>query len=233
MEPELNWPSNYFNYFTEIEERFRQARGSGLFLLSPLDWALIETWKNAGVPLEAALRGIDEAFEKWRGRKQRFQQVNGLAYCQQAVMQHAQMMANAGSSSTPPATAVSAPFPIEDLRAYLASNAAHLTGHPNAAFREVGASLTALAENVEQHYADLEELERRLTALEEKLLALARVSLSEEQLLEARRELDRQLKPYRGKMTADQLRLLEGQFLDRQVFERAGLRRLSLFYLGA
>ena len=42
---------NYFNYFTEIEERYQRRRGAGL-LLSTLDWALIETWKDAGIPLE-------------------------------------------------------------------------------------------------------------------------------------------------------------------------------------
>ena len=51
---------NYFNYFTEIEERFQQRRGS-ILLLSTLDWALIETWQEAGIPLDAALRGIDAA----------------------------------------------------------------------------------------------------------------------------------------------------------------------------
>ena len=64
-----SWLDTYFNYFTEIEEHFRRARGTGLFLLSPLDWALIEAWKNAGIPLEAVLRGIDAAFEKWRKRR--------------------------------------------------------------------------------------------------------------------------------------------------------------------
>ncbi len=54
---------NYFNYFTEIEQRFQQRRGS-LLMLSTLDWALIETWREAGVPLEAVLRGIDNAFDK-------------------------------------------------------------------------------------------------------------------------------------------------------------------------
>src|SRR5262249_34797606 len=67
---------NYFNYFTEIEEHFQRARGTGLFLLSPLDWALIESWNTAGVPLEAVLRGIDESFEKWRSRKVKTQKVN-------------------------------------------------------------------------------------------------------------------------------------------------------------
>jgi len=62
---------NYFNYFTEVEDHFRVARGTGLFMMSTLDWALVESWKNAGVPLEAVLRGIDAAFEKWRARRVR------------------------------------------------------------------------------------------------------------------------------------------------------------------
>jgi len=53
---------NYFNYFTEIEEHFQSRRGTGL-ILSTLDWALIETWKVAGIPLEAVLRGIDTTFD--------------------------------------------------------------------------------------------------------------------------------------------------------------------------
>ncbi len=81
---------NYFNYFTEIEERFQQRRGS-LLLLSTLDWALIETWREAGIPLEAALRGIDAAFDKYetRQKRARMQRINGLAWCAQAVMQAA------------------------------------------------------------------------------------------------------------------------------------------------
>ncbi len=90
-----NWTLNYFNYFTEIEDHFQRARGTALFLLSPLDWALIESWKNAGVPLEAVLRGIDSAFEKWRGRKSKTQKVNSLAFCAQAVLTEAQQMAGA------------------------------------------------------------------------------------------------------------------------------------------
>ena len=80
-------------------------------------------------------------------------------------------------------------------------------------------------------YSDLEQLEQRLTAIEEKMIARLRVSASEEALFEARRALDRELKPYRGKMTADQLARLEKQFLERRLLESAGLPRLSLFYL--
>jgi hypothetical protein len=215
---------NYFNYFTEIEEHFQRARGTSLFLLSPLDWALIESWKNAEVPLEAVMRGIDAAFEKWRSRKVKTQMVNSLAFCAQAVLKEAQIMSGA---ERPRREAAPAPFTVDELRNYLEANAASLP----AEHHETAASLRRLASEVEQHHADLEGLEQHLTVLEEKMLAAARTRLSEEAMLESRRELDRQLRPYRGKMTADQLAMLEKQFLERTILEKAALPRLSLFYM--
>lgn len=219
-----DWVYNYFNYFTEIEEHFQKARGTSLFLLSPLDWALIETWKNGGVPLEAVLRGIDTAFAKWRSRKVKTQMVNSLAFCAQAVLTEAQLMA--GTVQPARGKAVP-PFSTGELRGYLLGNAAAMgVGH-----REIAQALERLAGEMERHYEDLEGLEQRLTVLEEKLIAELRASQTEEQLLEARRELEGQLRPYRGKMTADQLVMLEKQYLERNLLEKAGLPRLSLFYM--
>ena len=221
MSEEHAWVINYFNYFTEIEEHFQRARGSSLFLLSPLDWALIESWKNAGVPLEAVLRGIDAAFEKWRARRVKTQMVNSLAFCAQAVLTEAQLMAGTAD----PKREAAAPFPLEDLRVYLETNAAAVP------YPEIADSLRKLAAEVEQHYRNLEPLEQRLTVLEEKMIAQARAAQTEEQLLAARQALDRQLRPYRGKMTAEQLAMLEKQHLERNLLEEAKLPRLSLFYL--
>jgi hypothetical protein len=215
---------NYFNYFTETEDHFQRARGTSLFLLSPLDWALLESWKNSGVPIEAVLRGIDAAFEKWRSRKVKTQMVNSLAFCAQAVLTEAQIMAGTippRPQSAPP------PFPLDELRAYLERNAAALP----AEYSETAAALHKLAAEVAQHYEDLEALEQRLTVLEERIIAAARIRQSEEEMLESRRELDRQLRPYRGKMTAEQLAMLEKQYLERHLLEKAGLPRLSLFYM--
>ena len=216
---------NYFNYFTEIEEHFQRARGTGLFLLSPLDWALIEALKNSGIPLEAVLRGIDVAFEKWRARpaRARFQMVNSLAYCAQAIAAEAQAMAQ-GAPADHKETAP--PFLLEDVRAHIGRNATALRVNGQADLAE---SLESLP--LEELYRDLEQLEQRLTAIEEKMIARARASASEEALFEARRSLDQELKPYRGKMSAGQLAMLERQFLDRKVLETARLPRLSLFYL--
>ena len=225
-EREDNWAGNYFNYFTEVEEHFQRARGTALFLMSPLDWALIESWKNAGVPLTAVLRGIDAAFEKWRGRKSRTQMVNSLAFCAQAVLTEAQIMAGSGQSA--PRSPAPAPFSAAELEGYLAGNAVAVSA---AGFPEIAAALEKLAGEAEQHLADLEQLEQRLTALEEKLIATLKSAQSEEQLFTARRELDAQLRPYRGKMSAEQLAMLERQYLERRLLEQSRLPRLSLFYM--
>jgi hypothetical protein len=224
---EKSWPSNYFNYFTEVEERFQKARGTGLFLMSPLDWALVETWKNAGVPIEAALRGIDAAFEKWRTKKKRGQNVNSVAYCSQAVLAEAQAMAGVAPARGHKESA--APFRLEDLERYLRDNAQQIRQQPG--FDDVAAAVDRLASEAPVLFHDLEDLEQRLTALEDKMIALARSRQSEEDALRARRELDLQLRPYRGKMTAPQLSMLEKQYLERHLLEAASLPRLSLFYL--
>lgn len=225
--------TNYFNYFTEIEEHFQRARGTALFLLSPLDWALIEIWKNSGVPLAAVLRGIDVAFEKWRAKRARAQQVNSLAFCAQAVMVETQRMADAvqNGEQPKPETAATSPFPDDAMRRFLEDNAAAIraTGVPE--YSGVALSLDQIITALPALAADLESLEQRLTVLEQKLVAFARTRQTEEQALASRRALDTYLRPYRSRMTAPQIAMLETQFLERSTLEATGLPRLSLFYL--
>jgi len=223
-----DWIYNYFNYYTEIEQHFQRVRGTSLFLLSPLDWALIESWKNADVPLEAVLRGIDAAFEKWRARKHKTQAVNSLAFCAQAVLTEAQIMS--GTLTRPAARESAPPFPLDDLRDYLTRNA-DAVRQAGLAYNDIAVGVQSLSSEVELHYQDLEGLERRLTVLEEKMIAVARASQSENQLLDARRDLDMQLRQYRSKMSAEQLAMLEKQYLERNLLEKTGLPRLSLFYM--
>jgi hypothetical protein len=117
-----NW--NYFNYFTEIEEHFWKKRGAHL-LVSPLDWAIMETWQKAGVPLEAALKGIDRAFESYqRSRRGAGKPLKSLAYCTDAVLEAAEESQEAAVGAQPsngrgPAREA---FSREDVRAYLERN---------------------------------------------------------------------------------------------------------------
>ena len=217
---------NYFNYFTEIEDHFQRARGTGLFLLSPLDWALIEAWKNAGIPLEAVLRGIDQAFEKWRSRPPRGAHPDGELAGLLRAGHRREVQAMVDGAARSKSANAAPPFSLEEVRAYVARNAAALR---NAGLEELAVSLEALP--LETLYGDLEQLEQRLTAIEEKMIARLRSDADDQALFEARRALDQELKPYRGKMSAEQLSMLEKQFLERKLLENKRLPRLSLFYL--
>ena len=217
---------NYFNYFTEIEEHFQKARGTSLFLLSPLDWALAESWKNSGVPLNAVLRGIDAAFEKWRARRVKTQKVNSLAFCAQAVLTEAQRTPENAGVGDPKEAA--SPFPENAVRDYLLRNADAIRGLNIAELHSVADALAALAAG---DLNNLEALEQSLGTLEAKLLAIARLRQPDLLALQIRQDLDAQLRPYRGKMSAPQLAMLEQQYQDRRILELSGLPRLSLFYL--
>jgi hypothetical protein len=237
---------NYFNYFTEIEEYFWQKRGAHL-LVSPLDWAIVETWQKAGIPLPAVLKGIDRAFESW-GRSRRpasGRQLKSLAYCVDAVLDAAAEAQEAAAGAGPVtrrSNAGTEPFSRGELRKYLERNAARL----GAAAEKQRGSFPALAARLEDtakrldeilHLIDspaaldLEDLERRLTVLEEKLTASLSADADEESLLAIRREMDRSLAPYRRKMSAEQLAQLERQYTQKRLFEQFQVPRLSLFYL--
>jgi hypothetical protein len=233
---------NYFNYFTEIEERFQQRRGS-LLILSTLDWALIETWREASIPLEAVLRGIDSAFDKHDAKtvrsSSRTRKVNGLAWCVQSVIEAAEQAMEASIGTAPvTADAVESGFEIERVKQYLEQNAtildmATLRSPSDAIAAEVAERLRALAVGLRtEPTKSLEELDRTLTVLEEKMFAALLTATPEEELVALREQAARELAPYRGKMQAVQIKQVQQQFLQKRLLEARKLPRLSLFYMG-
>jgi hypothetical protein len=244
---------NYFNYFTEIEERFQQRRGS-LLLLSTLDWALIETWREAGIPLDAVLRGIDAAFDKYEARKKRgrMRRINGLAWCAQAVMVAAEELREAAAGTANPTTASrESGFEQERVAAHLEAAAValeeaavapeacratavrlrELAGEARAAAPEDAATNQSVAAHEQTAAHDLEALERTLTVLEEKLFATLTAAAPEELLVALKEHAARELAPYRSRMGAVQLRQVERQFVQKQLLVHYNLPRLSLFYM--
>ena len=232
---------NSFNYFTEIEDRFQQRRGS-ILLLSTLDWALIETWQEAGIPLDAALRGIDAAFDKYEQRQKRgrMRRINGLAWCAQAVMQAAEEMreASAGTVSSASASAETG-FEHERVADHLEAAAVALEASIVAAetcaatasrLRELATELRTAASKSPAH-VDLESLERTLTVFEEKLFATLTAAAPEELLVGLKEHAARELAPYRSRMGVVQLRQVERQFVQKQLLAHYNLPRLSLFYM--
>ena len=231
---------NYFNYFTEIEEHFQRRRGT-ILLLSTLDWALIETWKSAGVPLEAVLRGIDAAFDKYDQRPTKSKKVNSLAYCAQAVLTAAEDMKEAAvGASAESSRDKTAGFDGMEIAAFLRSNAERLEKArlperegfaTNALARESAQTLREIAEQVASKLPRLEDLERHLTIMEEKLFAALLAVTPDSDLVAVRAEADRDLAPYRRNMTAAQVEQLQKQYVHKRLLERCGVPRLSLFYM--
>jgi hypothetical protein len=235
-----NW--NYFNYFTEIEEHFWKRRGAHL-LVSPLDWAIMETWQKAGVPLEAALKGIDRAFESYgRSRRGAGKPLKSLAYCTDAVLEAAEEQQEAAAGAEmQTASEKKEMFSREELRAYFKRNIESL----HAAAARYEATQTGVADFLRQiagsvassetlleapGRVNLEDLERRMTVLDEKIHAALLTHASEELMLKIRREVDSQLAAYRRKMKAEQLALVEKQYSQKRLLDEYRLPRLSLYY---
>ena len=233
---------NYFNYFTEIEEHFQRRRG-GPLLVSTVDWGLIEIWKDAGIPLEAVLRGIDEAFDKYERRPSKSQKINSLAWCAQAVLASAEDMKEAAIGSPQEEKNETARgFEVADIVAFVRRNAAQLLAAKlpeargvsgRAVAEETAETLHEIAANLESHKAvpRLEDTERRLTVLEEKLFAILLAATPDEQIVQMRSEADRELLPYRRKMPASQIEQLQKQYVHKRLLEFYGVSRLSLFYM--
>jgi len=233
---------NYFNYFTEIEEHFQRRRGR--IQLSPLDWALIETWKDAGLPLEAVLRGVDAAFDKYEERPSKSQKINSLAYCAQAVLVAAEEMKEAavGSASPDSESRRESGFQASEISAFLRRNAEQLeaTKLPHAKgidamplARETARTLREIADELDSSKSlpRLEVLERRFTVAEEKLFAVLLAVTPDEQIIGVRAEADRELAPYRRKMPSAQIEQLQKQYVHKRLLEKYGIPRLSLFYI--
>ena len=205
MDPEVN----YFNYFTEIE-RFYQSKRDSFTLLSTLDWVLIESWKESGVPLEIVLKGIDRAFSRAKRK------ISSLAYCVKAVEEVCEEQKE---------LTIEAPklpdFREDEIKQYVDNLALQI--------ERIDAGIAASIRMVD--IADLKTAEQALSALEEKLIAKLKLAADDKTMIELKQAVDRELNPFRSTMTAPQLMMLDQQLWRRKLLERFGIPRLSLFYL--
>jgi hypothetical protein len=246
---------NYFNYFTEVEEEFVRRRGKPL-LVSPLDWALIESWKNSGIPLHIALRGINEAFDARDKRAPKHQRVNSLLYCEPQVEATfaAYRLAQVGATSEPEAPpdakkekkkkrkGSEQAFPKESLLEFISrcggelDHAYQLALESSSvelppAIMRARARLTEIAAEIESSARiEGEALERDLDSIDRMLMETA-ASSDEEKIQALRKEAEKQLRGYRKKMDEAIYEQTVQNFVARRLREMHALPRLSLFYL--
>lgn len=234
---------NYFNYFTEIEEHFQKRRGQAR-PLSPLDWSLIESLREAGVPLEAVLRGVDRAFDKRSKRRRVVGKVNSLAYCTQAILaEHERRKESRAGRNDPAAQAAQGDLEVSQLLELLESARRQLEALPG---RSKALELPALKTVVEtvvdslngiileigtSRSLDYEALELKLNTLEERILAGIFSGMSQESLLKAKQETRQEIHRHQRGLKAEHIAMLEGKLMRKKLLQEFGVPRLSLFYL--
>lgn len=212
---------NYFNYFTEIEQFF-QTKREVFTLLSTLDWIIVETWKEQGVPLEVVLKGIDRAFSRPNAKRK----YGSLAYCVKAVedVLEEQKETRVERPEPPQISADEIQMYLEDL--------AEKTHTVARVFPEFAQKFAALAESIRMlDTRNFRDAEQTLAALEDRLLSILRVAAEENVLVDVQRDVQSELGPFRATMTTEQLAMLEQQLSRRKLLERYNVPRLSLFYL--
>jgi hypothetical protein len=237
---------NYFNYFTEIENEFVRQRGTHM-LISPLEWNLIETWKQRGVPLQVVLRGIGSAFDSYRARPQRPRKVNSLLYCQQEVEsvyeQHrAVRVGQVEQNGHNTKKNAESPFSLEAVRGYLFDRQATIEGLRNKtadADPEINEAMTRATERLallieelqSETHVDSEGLESELTRLEELILSSLKAGTEPRELEELRSEGASQLRRFRQGMDPATYQQTLDNFVAKGLRDRFQVPRLSLFYL--
>ena len=257
VEPEGRAPLNYFNYFTEIEDAFIRRRGRHL-LLSPMDWALMTTWKEMGVPLHVALRGIEKSFDSYES-KPRKRTVKSLFYCQEEVEAQFTEWLESQTGAPAPAEGGAAPAAAETVdeggrglpfpRAVIAAHLADCTAGLARALekrRAAGPGEDAVTEALARASARLSELaadfgraarpdaellESSLTDLESLLDRALQTSLPEAVVEAARAAAAEQLRPYKARMERATYEQTLDNLLAKSLREAASVPRLSLFYL--
>ncbi|MFY9608057.1 MAG: hypothetical protein WAU45_05500 [Blastocatellia bacterium] len=242
---------NYFNYFTEVEEEFVRRRGKPL-LISPMDWALVESWKNAGIPLHIVLRAINKSFDDYDSRAPRFRKINSVLYCQQEVESSfsdyrlALTGSGEGAGASPKSDAAKAraeAFPREALLSFIArcadelrraqelASASDRTELADTLARSLSRLESIAAEIEGSNRVDAEALERDLDSIERIVLESAMRSCGEVELESIRAEAKAQLRSYKKKMEKEFYEQTVRNFIARRLRELNQIPRLSLFFL--
>ena len=238
---------NYFNYFTEIEDTFVRRRGKHLFL-SPMDWALMETWKQQGIPLHIVLRGIEKSFDSFEARPRK-RTVKSLLYCQEEVeaqfaeWTEARLGAPSSSSGAGATDSDSTPFSVEAVSEHLQRNRELLLELADARrqkqeddLSEAMTRAAALLGEIEDDLAagatlDTRKLEDSLGGLE-RMLNNSMFAVATSAELEAQKDaVKEQLKPYRNHMETVVYNQTFNNLLLKRLREQFAVPRLSLFYV--
>jgi hypothetical protein len=223
---------NYYNYFTEIEDTFVRRRGKNL-LLSPLDWALIESWQDRGIPLHIVLRGIEIVFDAYDKQPNQNRSIKSLFYCREEIeAQYVEWAAGQVGKSNGDSPAFAGEHSREDVVRFIDTAASTLAGSKDQAlgedFQRASALLLELRDGIGN---DLEQIEKSLFEIERFIDHSLLTKSDPEHLKNCKKEITRQLKSYKSGMEEDVYKKTFELMLLKKLREDEGVPRLSLFYL--
>ncbi len=232
---------NYFNYFTEIEDAFVRRRGKHLFL-SPLDWALMETWKQQGIPLHIVLRGVERSFDSYESRPRK-RSVKTLLYCQEEVEAQYEEWLEARVGAADQTEAVESektPFSPSAVSEHLQRCQRELVRLSQVrkeddlteALVRAAALLQEIRNDVGANAVlDTRRLEDSLTGLERMLDDAMLLVIPATELDALKSGIKDQLKPYRSQMESAVYNQTFDNLLLKRLREQFAVPRLSLFYV--
>ncbi|MEP6946498.1 MAG: hypothetical protein ABJA02_11320 [Acidobacteriota bacterium] len=223
---------NYYNYFTEIEDTFIRRRGKSLFL-SPLDWALIETWQDRGIPLHIVIRSIESVFDVFNMQPVGTRTIKSLFYCREEIeIQHGEWIRSQAGASSGDAAGEVAAFSIESVREHIGRAVTQLEAiNSEAMLEDIGRAVERLNEFNVDPGDDFEQIDGTLSDIEKMLDRSVRSNWEKEHLKVLEKEIADQLKGYKASMEPEAYKQTFDLMLLKRLREEAGIPRLGLFYL--
>jgi hypothetical protein len=242
---------SYYNYFTEIEEHFVRRRGKHL-LISPMDWGLIATWRDAGVPLHVALRGIDIAMDGFFARQGHgTSKVNSLCYCHDSVMtEYARHLesrvgehteddadtAKAGESDSGKSRGLDVKEALDFISARISEIKTLVAKQYPVETPEGMSRVIERLEEVRNNLGsgstmDSEVLERDFGLIDRLLVEELRVCVAPEALLEWEKEAKKELKVYKKRLPKETYDKIYSNFMGDKIHKKFGIGEFSLFHL--
>ena len=223
---------NYYNYYTEIEETFVRRRGKNL-LLSPIDWAMIESWQERGIPLHVALRAIENVFDGF-DKKPGPRTIKGLLYCREEIEAQYEewLRSQTGKADETSENAVADSFSGETVSAHIRSIIDYLKCSANENLRDdFGRAISRLEELLANFSEDFEFIDKSLSDIETFLDKALLTNSDKVHLKNLEKEINGQLKAYKAGMEADVYKKTFDLMLLKRLREDEGIPRFSLFYL--
>jgi hypothetical protein len=207
-----------------------RRRGKHL-LLSPIDWAMIEGWRDRGIPLHIVIRAIENVFDGF-DKNPGPRSIKGLLYCKEEVEAQFLEWTSAQAGKARHESADGPEFSPERIAEHIRNVIGELRQSQNPDLREdIERAIERLEKLAVEHSNDLATADQSLSDIENFLEHALLTRLGDERLTESKKEVAAQLRAFKSEMKAEAYEQTSRVMLLKRLRDEEGIPRLSLFYL--